>query len=140
RQADCRACPVRASCLAPKETRKHVRVSRYAYTFRRAARLNTTAQYQREIRRRKTTAEGVFAHLDRLGWDRARFRGRDKVDCQGSIAALAHNILKALTKRRFWGREAAAQRGTLPSPGISLSHRPTPYCSRPLRLSLVFSP
>src|SRR5262245_58777006 len=87
--------------LGPKKTRKHVRVSRYAYTLRRAARLNATVQYQREIRRRKTAAEGVFAHCDGLAWDRARFRGREIVDCQGSIAALAHNVLKALTKRRF---------------------------------------
>jgi transposase len=138
RQADCRVCPVRASCLAPKETRKHVRVSRYAYTFRRAARINATARYQREIRRRKTTAEGVFAHFDRLAWDRAHFRGRDKVDCQGSIAAFAHNVLKALTKRRFWGREAQAHMETLRSPYPSSSTLPPLHFSRPPIPSLVF--
>jgi hypothetical protein len=47
-----------------------------------------------------------------MDWDKARLRGREKVDCQASIVALAHNILKALTKVHFWRREAQA--GNLP--------------------------
>lgn len=137
RQADCRACPLRTNCLAPKETRKHVRVSRYAYTSRRAARLNATVQYQREIRRRKTTAEGVFAHFDRLAWDRARLRGRDKVDCQGSVAAIAHNILKAMTKVRFWRRLAQAQKARTLCPTASVLLRLTLHHSRPSNPSLL---
>jgi len=109
-QADCQACPVKAQCLAVKEKRKHVHVSRYEYEFRRADQLNQTVAYQREMARRKTVVEGVFARLDRLDWDRARLRGLDRVDCQGGIAALAHNILKALTKVRFWRRAAGAMR------------------------------
>ena len=105
-QADCQACPIRATCLAPNEKRKYVQISRYELEFRRARRLNATGQYQREMQRRKTVVEGVFARLDRLGWDEARGRGIERVDCQGSIAALAHNILKALTKRRFRKRTA----------------------------------
>jgi len=87
-----------------------VGLSRYQGEFRRAQRVNETIRYQREMRRRKTVVEGVFARLDRLGWDKACLRGKDKVDCQGSIAALAHNILKALTKARFWRRAACAGR------------------------------
>ena len=45
---------------------------------------------------RRTTAEGVFASQDRLGWDRSRLRGLWKVDCEGYISALAHNLKKAV--------------------------------------------
>ncbi len=107
-QSDCQACPIRVECLAAKETRKHVSVSRYELEFRRARNLNQTVASCRQMRRRKTVVEGVFARLDRLDWDRARLRGIEKVDCQATIAALAHNILKALTKVRFWRREAQA--------------------------------
>ena len=140
-QGDCLACPLRGGCLAPREKRKHVRVTRFEYELRRAARLNATARYQKELRRRKTTVEGVFARFDRLRWDRAYVRGQGRVDCQGSIAAIAHNLLKALTKRRFWRRAAAAVRaGRLyalcrPPPHQALGrwfggHRPPP-CSSP---------
>ena len=112
---ECAVCPLRQMCLPPKQKRRQVQLSRYQDEFRRARRLNETIRYQREMRRRQTVVEGVFARLDRLGWDRARLRGKDKVDCQGSIAALAHNILKALSKARFWRRPACIQgRGTAP--------------------------
>jgi transposase len=107
-QADCQACPLKATCLSDKEKRKHVKVSRYEYEFRRARQLNRTLRYQREMRRRTTVSEGVFASLDRLAWDEARFWGTEKLDCQGCIAAIAHNILKALRKVRFWKRRAEA--------------------------------
>ena len=94
----------------PKQDRRQVALSRYQWEFRRAQRLNETVGYEREMRRRKTTIEGVFARLDRLGWDSARLWGIDKVDCQGSIAAIAHNLLKALTKVRFGRRAAVALR------------------------------
>jgi IS5 family transposase len=105
RQSECQACSVREACLAPKETRKHVAVSRYELELRKARELNQTEPFRREMRRRKTIVEGVFARLDRLDWDKARLRGLVKVDCQASIAALAHNILKALSKVRFWRRQ-----------------------------------
>ncbi len=71
--------------------------------------MNQTVRYQREMHRRQIVVEGVFAHLDHLAWDRARLRGKEKVDCQAFIAAIAHNLLKALTKRRFWKRGACAK-------------------------------
>ena len=46
--------------------------------------------------RRKTIAEGVFASQDRLGWARSRLRGLWKVDCEGYISSLAHNLKKAI--------------------------------------------
>jgi transposase len=106
----CALCPLRPDCLPPKQERRQVMVSRYQYEYRRAQRVNATVAYQREMRRRKTVIEGVFARLDRLGWDRARLRGIAQVDCQGTVAAIAHNLLKALTKRRFGKRAAGAVR------------------------------
>jgi hypothetical protein len=61
RQADCPACPFRATCLAPAEKRKHVRVRRSEFELRRARRLNAAARDQRDMQRRKTVVDGVFA-------------------------------------------------------------------------------
>ena len=48
--------------------------------------------------RRKTIAEGVFASQDRLGWARSRLRGLWKVDYEGYISSLAHNLKKAIRR------------------------------------------
>lgn len=108
RKIECQACPLKNGCLSPKEKRKYVAASRYHYELGRARKTNQTGRFATEMNRRKTAVEGVFAHLDRLAWDRARLRGILKVDIQGAIAALAHNILKALTKRRFFRAVAAS--------------------------------
>ena len=54
--------------------------------------------YRREMKRRQATVEGVFASRDRLGWARCKLRGLWKVDCEGYISALAHNLKKAVLK------------------------------------------
>ena len=59
-----------------------------------AQELKKTPEYRRERKRRQSIAEGTFASLDRLGWSRSRLRGLWKVDCEGYMAALAHNVLK----------------------------------------------
>ena len=64
----------------------------------RARERNRTPDFQRERKRRQTTVEGVFASLDRLGWARSRLRGLWKVDCEGFMAAIAHNVLKAVRR------------------------------------------
>ena len=101
RAADCRACPVRDACLAPKMTAKQLSLSWYRLETRQAARRNQSRAYEREMQRRKTVMEGVFARLDRLGGTRTPFRGIERVQAHGTITAMAHNILKAMTKRRF---------------------------------------
>ena len=63
---------------------------------------NQTGEYRRERVRRQTIAEGIFASLDRLGWARSRLRGLWKVDCEGYMAAFAHNVLKAVRKLGRW--------------------------------------
>jgi len=73
-------------------------VSAYYHEFQQAAELNGTPAYGEEIGRRKAIIEGVFACQDRLGWARCKLRGLWKVDCEGFLAALAYNMLKAVRK------------------------------------------
>ena len=96
RQRDCQACPIKEGCLTPKQLRRTVGVSPRFEAIQRARRRNETPIYKDRIRARSHLAEGVFAHLDQLGFRRARMRGMHKVDCEGFIAALAHNLKKAV--------------------------------------------
>ena len=114
RQQDCQPCPLRTRCLSPSMRAKQLWLSWERLETQRAARRNRTIAYQREMQRRKTVIEGVFARLDRLGGTRARVRGRDRVQTQATITAIAHNLLKAMTKRRFWDRDGAV----LPRPPV----------------------
>ena len=66
----------------------------------RARQRNQTAAYQREPFRRRTIAEGIFASLDRLGWEKSRLRGLWKVDSEGYMSALAQNVLKIARRLR----------------------------------------
>ena len=85
-----------------------------------------STRYRQEMKRRQTVIEGVHAHLDHLGWEKCKLRGLWKVDCEGYIAALAHNLLKALTKVR-WKRRAAkalATTGTKEQTGRDTAAKP----------------
>lgn len=128
RSRDCRPCPRRATCLSPSMDAKQLWVSWYRGETQQAARRNQTRRYEREMRRRKTVVEGVFARLDRLGGTRARVRGLERVRAQGTLTAIAHNLLKALTKRRFFRRDAAVLPRPAPQPVVPLPvhRRPRP--------------
>lgn len=108
KRADCRECSQKGDCLPTKGKYKSITVSRYYPLLEQALETKASARYRREMKRRKVVVEGVFAHLDQLGWDRCKLRGLCKVDCEGYIAALAHNLLKALTKVRWKRRVAMA--------------------------------
>jgi len=110
-QKDSEACPRKAGCLSPKQKRRFLQLSAYHLEFLRAQERNSTLAYGEEARKRRTIVEGVFACLDRLGWARCKLRGLWKVDCEGFLAALAHNILKAI--RRLAGR--GSQGGMVPN-------------------------
>jgi len=97
-QKDCQACPRKEDCLYPGEKRQRIDVSVYYPEIQRAVELNKTQDYAEQIRKRKTIIEGVFACQDRLGWARCKLRGMWKVNCEGFVAALAHNILKLMRK------------------------------------------
>ena len=97
-QKDCQVCPRKKNCLYTNEKRKQIKVSVYYPEIQRAVELNETQDYAEQIRKRKTIIEGVFACQDRLGWSRCKLRGMWKVDCEGFLAALAHNVLKLMRK------------------------------------------
>ena len=98
RQKDCQSCPVKETCLPPKQKRRYFTLTMYYPEYLRARERNHTEAYRLEIRRRKTIAEGTFASLDRLSWARSRLRGLWKVDCEGYMAALAHNVKKLVRR------------------------------------------
>ena len=95
---DCQQCPIKAECLPPGRRRRHVELSIYHPVFLRAKERNEGNAYQREMLKRRTTAEGVFASLDRLGWAKSRLRGLWKANCEGYISGLAHNLKKAVRR------------------------------------------
>ena len=86
------------TCLPPGQKRRFFSVTIYHSVYSRARERNRSTQYQRERFRRRTIAEGIFASLDRLGWDKSRLRGLWKMDCEGYMAALAHNVLKMVRR------------------------------------------
>ena len=118
RKADCDPCPLRATCLAPSQQSKILSGSIYRREIPRAQAMMTTTRYATEQERRKTIVEGVFARLDRLGGIRLRVRGLERVNSHNALAALAHTILKALTKRRFWRRDGAVLPHPAPAPQV----------------------
>ena len=120
RQKDCQACPIKETCLPPGQKRRFFNVTIYLSVYSRARERNRTAQYQRERFRRRTIAEGAFASLDRLEWDKSRLRGLWKVDCEGSMAFLAHNALKMA---RRLGRGAGLLDQRRPPPRLEQTKR-----------------
>ena len=115
-QKDCQSCPVKARCLPPNQKRqkqRYVALSMYHPLLLQAQELKETAAYRRERKRRLAIAEGTFASLDRLGWAQSRLRGLWKVDCEGYMAALAHNVLKLM---RTLSRGAGPPGPALPAP------------------------
>ena len=100
RQKDCQACPVKADCLPPGQKRRYIGLTMYHPLHLRARGRNRTAAYHREQINRRIVAEGACASLNRLGWAKSRLLGLWKVDCEGYMAALAHNVLKAVRRLR----------------------------------------
>ena len=98
RQKDCQSCPVKDTCLPPRRKRRYLSLTMYHPVYLKARERNLTAAYKRERRRRQTVAKGTFASLDRLSWAQSRPRGWWKVDCEGYMATLAHNVLKMVRK------------------------------------------
>ena len=116
RQKDCQALSrVKETCLPPGQKRRFFSVTIYHSVYSRARERNRTAVYQRERFRRRAIAEGTFASLDRLGWDKSRLRGLWKVDCEGYMAALAHNLKKMV---RRLGRSIGPPDPASPDSGI----------------------
>ena len=98
RQKECQACPVKSTCLPEGHKRRRLGLTMYYPLYLKIQERNRSSAYHREQFRRKTIAEGIFASLDRLSWAQSRLRGLLKVDCEGYMAAIAHNALKMVRK------------------------------------------
>ena len=98
RRKDCQACPAKDGCLPPGQKRRYIVLTMYHPLHLRAKERNWTAACRREHMYRRTVSEGTFASLGRPGWARSRLRGLWKVDCEGYMATLAHNVLKMARK------------------------------------------
>ena len=85
-------------CLPPHQKRRYLGLTIYYPMHLQAMERNLGPDYRREMARRRTIAEGTFASLGRLGWDRSRRRGLWKVDCEGFMAFAVHNVLKAVRR------------------------------------------
>ena len=73
-------------------------LSMYYPLFLEARVRNKSESFREEMALRQTTAEGVFASQDRLGWAISKLRSLWKVDFEGSISALAYNLKKAVRR------------------------------------------
>ena len=106
----------------------------YHPLYLKARERNGTAAYHREHISRRIVAEGTFASLDRLGWAKSRLRGLWKVDCEGYMAALAHNVLK-MVRRLSLG--VGPPGPVSPGPDASESSGWGPDAVMPDRLGLI---
>ena len=82
-------------------------ISLYKEQIEKAKLINQTPAFKQAMRRRKTVIEGVIAHLRNLGL-KIKLWGLEKVNIQGILSALAHNVLKAVKKMKKWSKAQAA--------------------------------
>ena len=101
--ATCQACPLRARCTDSTTGRKLNRPFDEAHR-EQARRLQTTAAYQKALRKRQVWVEPLFGEAkDWHGLRRFRLRGLWKVNCEGLLVAAGQNLKRWLT-RTGWGR------------------------------------
>jgi len=109
---DCCDCPLKKECIKGKAAYRTVGISLHKEQMEKAKLINQTPAFKQAMRRRKTVIEGVIAHLKNLGL-KIRLWGLKKVNIQGILSALAHNVLKAVKKMRQWTKTQVAV-GTIP--------------------------
>ena len=116
---DCCNCPLKKECIQGKTGYRTIAISLYKEQIEKAKLINQTPAFKQAMRRRKTVIEGVIAHLKNLGL-KIRLWGLKKVNIQGILSALAHNVLKAVKKMKRWSKAPA----TLCTPITSLAFVP----------------
>jgi transposase len=101
--AVCQPCPLRARCTDSKGGRRLNRPFDEAYR-EQARQLQTTAAYQKALRKRQVWVEPLFGEAKEWhGLRRFRLRGLWKVNCEGLLVAAGQNLKRWLTKTG-WGR------------------------------------
>jgi len=103
---------LKKECIKGKTAYRTVGISLHKEQMEKAKRINQSPAFKQAMRRRKTVIEGVIAHLKNLGL-KIRLWGLKKVNIQGILSALAHNVLKAVKKMKQWAKTQVAV-GTTP--------------------------
>jgi transposase len=104
---DCLNCPLKKECIKGKSGYRTVTISLHKEQIEKAKLINQTPAFKQAMKRRKTVIEGVIAHLKNLGL-KIKLWGLKKVNIQGILSALAHNVLKAVKKMKRWSKAQAA--------------------------------
>ena len=92
---DCSGCPVEASCK-PREKNKSIDVRPQLEIYKQRARQNLTSIYGKELRKRRNTEPETFNGDLKYNQGMRRFllRGKEKVNVEISIMAMAYNLRK----------------------------------------------
>lgn len=98
KKKDCNSCPLRAKCVSPKISCRHI-FRQVNQTFKdRAKEYLSTSHAQETIRQRKSYAELINADSKtRHGLRRAMFRGLNKVTIQVLLTASVQNIKRLIS-------------------------------------------
>jgi IS5 family transposase len=116
----CQPCPLRVRCTDSKSGRRLNRPFDEAYREQARA-LQTTAAYQKALRKRQVWVEPLFGEAKEWhGLRRFRLRGLWKVNCEGLLIAAGQNLKRWLT-RTGWGRRHGPTGSLAPVPPASLA-------------------
>jgi Transposase DDE domain len=102
--ATCRACPLKAQCTPAKKTGRSLYRSFGEEYLERMQTYQSTAAYQKALRKRQVWVEPLFAEAK--GWHglrRFRLRRLWRVNCEALLTAAGQN-LKRLLAQCGWGR------------------------------------
>lgn len=103
-QTTCRNCPISSSCLPKREIFRSARISRHKHqdVYDRVLKRETGEDFKNKLHERMWSMEGLFAEAKTFhGLDRARYRGRWKVQAQVYLVSAMQN-LKRLMAASFY--------------------------------------
>jgi transposase len=102
--ATCRICPLKPQCTPATKTGRSLYRSFGEEYLERVQTYQSTAAYQKALRKRQVWVEPLFAEAKAWhGLRRFRLRGLWRVNCEALLAAAGQNLKRLLTKRG-WGR------------------------------------
>jgi len=100
----CRACPLKAQCTPATKMGRSVWRSFGEEYLERVQAYQSTAAYQKALRKRQVWVEPLFAEAKAWhGLRRFRLRGLWRVNSEALLTATGQNLKRLLTKRG-WGR------------------------------------
>jgi len=119
RASTCRSCPLRTQCTPGKKSGRSVYRSFGEEYLERVQAYQSTAAYQKALRKRQVWVEPLFAEAKAWhGLRRFRLRGLWRVNSEALLTAAGQNLKRLLTKRG-WGRRPLPSGAVL---AVTLSH------------------